>query len=313
MSKVALRRGAEPIENGRSSRARAASAQPTKLTMHTANQNHKMTGYLSLAAGVLLALGFGPGIAGARDGTAAVAAPNGVATTPAAGPTYLQDVRPIIMGKCARCHNEQAKLPNWLDYKTAFNDRTEIKRRVWDSWKGQYYKQSMPAGNGPEHDTITSEERALIKEWVLTGAVCGVPSAEGAPKSKEERIKAGKGLFAVVCTPCHQATGQGIPEKFPPLAQSDFLNSDKQRAIRVLLHGRQGEIVVNGQKFNNSMPSFPLSDSDIANALTYVYNSFGNSGKEVTAEEVKLLRAEKGLPEQPKEVAHTTSEPSPFE
>jgi nitrite reductase (NO-forming) len=171
----------------------------------------------------------------------------------------------------------------------------------------------MPAGNGPEHMSITQEERALIKEWVLAGAACGVPPAEGAPKSKEERIKLGKGLFAVVCTPCHQATGQGIPDKFPPLAQSDFLNSDKQRAIQVLLHGRQGEIVVNGQKFNNSMPSFPLSDGDIANALTYVYNSLGNSGKEVTEEEVKALRAQKVAPAEPKEVAHSSSEPSPFE
>ncbi|MGZ5544503.1 MAG: hypothetical protein ACXWIU_07490, partial [Limisphaerales bacterium] len=27
----------------------------------------------------------------------------------AAQPTYLRDVLPIIMGKCSRCHNEQAK------------------------------------------------------------------------------------------------------------------------------------------------------------------------------------------------------------
>ena len=95
---------------------------------------------IGLAAAALVALGFGPGLAGAWE--AAVAAPpkNETVTTPAAGPTYLQDVRPIIMGKCARCHNERATLPNWLDYKTAFNDRAEIKRRIWDSWKGQYYK-----------------------------------------------------------------------------------------------------------------------------------------------------------------------------
>jgi mono/diheme cytochrome c family protein len=52
----------------------------------------------------------------------------------------------------------------------------------------------------------------------------------------------------------------------------------------------QGEVVVNGLKFNNSMPQFPLSDGDIAAALTYVYNSFGNSGQDVTPEEVKALR-----------------------
>ncbi len=264
---------------------------------------------LSLTAALL---GFGMVAASARAHDVAVAG-NGAEIKAAAGPTFLQDVRPIIMGKCARCHNERAALPNWMDYKTAFNDRMEIKRRIWDSWKGLYYKQPMPAGNGPECESITEEERMLIKEWVLTGAVCGAPPIEGAPKSKDERMKIGKGLFAVVCTPCHQATGQGIPNKFPPLAQSDFLNSDKKRAIGVLLHGRQGEIVVNGQKFNNSMPSLPLSDADIASALTYVYNSFGNSGKEVTAEEVRALRGQKDEPPAPKDIVHAPSEPSPFE
>ncbi len=78
---------------------------------------------------------------------------------------------------------------------------------------------------------------------------------------------------------------------FPPLAGSDFLNADKKRAIKVVINGRQGEVLVNGMKSNNSVPSFLFSDDDIANVLTYVYNSFGNSGLEVTTAEVKALRA----------------------
>ncbi len=39
------------------------------------------------------------------------------------------------------------------------------------------------------------------------------------------------------------------------------------------------------------MPSLPLSDQDIASALTYVYSSFGNSGKRVTAQDVQAARA----------------------
>src|ERR1035438_6615145 len=209
-------------------------------------------------------------------------------------PTYLRDVLPIFMGKCVRCHNNEAKLMyNWLDYKAAFGDRWEIRKRVWNSWNGSYYKQPMPAGNGPEVHTMTEEERRTIKVWVETGAVYGVPSMDTSAKSKAERIELGKRLFTTVCALCHQSTGQGIPGRFPPLAGSDFLNSDKNRAIRILLNGLQGEVIVNGQKFNNSMPSFPLGDDDIANALTFVYNSFGNSGKEVTPEEVNALRGGK--------------------
>ena len=54
--------------------------------------------------------------------------------------------------------------------------------------------------------------------------------------------------------------------------------------------------MVNSLKYNNSMPSFPLTDQDIANVLTYVYNSFGNSGLEVTAAEVAVERTHRPVP-----------------
>jgi mono/diheme cytochrome c family protein len=228
-------------------------------------------------------------------------------------PTYLRDVLPILMGKCGRCHNDQTSfLQNWLDYSVASQKRWEIKRRVWDSWHGDYFKQPMPTGNSPESQAITDEERATIRNWVESGAEFGVAPPEGSAESKAERIEAGKRLFASICAACHQPGGQGIPGRFPPLARSDFLNSDKHRAIKIVINGFQGEVVVNGQSFNNSMPKFPLTDRDIASALTYVYNSFGNSGKDVTAEEVRTARGEKNdLP-----LAHNASpsqEKSPFE
>jgi mono/diheme cytochrome c family protein len=215
-------------------------------------------------------------------------------------PTYLRDVLPILMGKCSRCHNQQARFVyNWLDYKTAFADRWEIRRRVWDSWKGSYFKESMPIANSPESIAITDVERETIRKWVTGGGVRGVPPPPDGPKSKAERIELGRRLFSSICAACHQPTGQGLPNVFPPLAGSDFLNADKNRAIKIVINGRQGEVLVNGLKFNNSMPSFPLSDQDIANALTFVYNSFGNSGLEVTQEEVKALRAQPPDPSGP--------------
>ena len=228
-------------------------------------------------------------------------------------PTYLRDVLPIFMGKCARCHNEQTRmLQNWLEYRVAADDRWEIKRRVWDSWHGVYFKQPMPTGNSPESQAITDEERDTIRKWVESGALYGVRPAFTAPQSRAERIEAGKRLFATVCAACHQPTGQGLPARFPPLAGSDFLNADKHRAIGVVVNGLQGEITVNGQKFNNSMPKFPLSDEDIASALTYVYNSFGNSGKEVTPQDVSAVRAQ-GEISSSNQAAKAPEEKSPFE
>lgn len=208
-------------------------------------------------------------------------------------PTYLRDVQPILMRRCARCHNEQARFVyNWLDYRTAYEDRGEIARRVWDSWNGTYFKESMPIDNSPESLAITLQERAVIRRWVRRGAAEGVQPPPVIANSKEEKIELGRQLFQSICAACHQPTGRGVPNIFPPLAGSDFLNADKDRAIKIVLNGRQGEIVVNGQRFNNSMPKFPLSDHDIANVLTFVYNSFGNSGIEVTPEKVAELRKE---------------------
>jgi len=223
----------------------------------------------------------------------AVGEGNAGSTNQTSGVTYLRDIQPIFMGKCSRCHNEQARFVyNWLDYGTAYKDRWEIRRRIWDSWKGHYYKESMPIQNSPESLAITEEERMTIREWVSSGAARGVPPPIDNTRSRTQKIELGKRLFMSICAACHQTTGLGIPNVFPPLASSDYLNADKSRAIKTVIHGRQGEVIVNGRKFNNSMPSFPLTNDDIANVLTFVYNSFGNSGLEVSPDEVETLRSQ---------------------
>jgi nitrite reductase (NO-forming) len=154
----------------------------------------------------------------------------------------------------------------------------------------------MPIANSPESLALTDEERLTIRKWVDDGGLRGVAPPPDGAKSKAERIELGRRLFTSICAACHQPTGRGLPNVFPPLAGSDFLNTDKNRAIQTVIFGRQGEVMVNGMKFNNNMPSFPLSDQNIANVLTFVYNSFGNSGLEVTPEEVKILRAQPPAP-----------------
>ena len=65
----------------------------------------------------------------------------------------------------------------------------------------------------------------------------------------------------------------------------------------MLIQGRQGEVTVNGKKFNGIMvPQTALTDEQIANVLTYVRNNWGNSGDAVTPAEVGKLRKEAGTP-----------------
>jgi len=81
-----------------------------------------------------------------------------------------------------------------------------------------------------------------------------------------------------------------VPDAFPPLAASDYLNGDKVRAIKTVTGGLEQPLTVNGKSFNGVMPAWSLSDEDIANVLTFVYAKWGNTGLEVTPQEVEAHR-----------------------
>jgi nitrite reductase (NO-forming)/hydroxylamine reductase len=123
-----------------------------------------------------------------------------------------------------------------------------------------------------------------------------VHRAEAAAGTQEAvtaaRLEAGRKVFEAACMACHQSNGQGLPGAFPPLAASDFLKADKNRAIHIVVNGLHGPVVVNGAKFNSVMPPMAqLSDAEIANVLTYVMNSWGNSFGSVATAEVTAVRA----------------------
>jgi nitrite reductase (NO-forming) len=109
--------------------------------------------------------------------------------------------------------------------------------------------------------------------------------------SKEIQMERGKQVFLTSCFACHMANGEGLPGIFPPVAKSDFLKADKDRAIRVITRGLSGPITVNGQAYNNMMPPQELDDAQTANVLTYIMNSWGNDFGTVSPDDVKRTRA----------------------
>ena len=110
-------------------------------------------------------------------------------------------------------------------------------------------------------------------------------------KSLAEKIEAGKQIYMQTCFACHQSEGQGIPNAFPPLAGSDYLNADVKRAIGAVVNGLTGEITVNGEKYNSVMTRQSLSNEEVADVLTYVYNSWGNNKTNVTKNQVLEVKS----------------------
>ena len=79
----------------------------------------------------------------------------------------------------------------------------------------------------------------------------------------------------------------GLPGVFPPLAGSDWVLKNDERLVQILLHGIQGELVVNDMTYNGVMPAFPqLSNGDLAAVLTHIRQDWGNEGTAITPDQI---------------------------
>lgn len=104
------------------------------------------------------------------------------------------------------------------------------------------------------------------------------------------------------CYKCHGKHGEG-ELGFPPLAQSPMAVGDPIRAATIVKYGMMGEIPhsinpVDGKPYNAQMePLSYYNDTEMAAALTYVRQSFGNYVAPVTLQHMGLAKepdADKG-------------------
>lgn len=114
------------------------------------------------------------------------------------------------------------------------------------------------------------------------------------PEKKEDPLVLGKRVFNN-CTQCHQTNGMGLPGSYPPLGGSEWVNGSPQQVVRILLHGIEGPIKVEGATYNQQMPSWSkLRDEQIAAVATYIRASFGNASGPVEEAMVAEIRKSTG-------------------
>jgi len=94
----------------------------------------------------------------------------------------------------------------------------------------------------------------------------------------------GEKVYAANCVACHQANGMGVPNAFPALAGSKMVKGPKGEQIAMVLDGKQGTAM---QAFGKQ-----ISDTDIAAAITYTRNTWGNKAQDniVQPADVKAVR-----------------------
>ena len=117
-------------------------------------------------------------------------------------------------------------------------------------------------------------------------------SLASGPMKPADLLVLGKRSFSANCVACHQTTGLGVPNQYPPLVGSEFVLGPANHVIPILLHGLDGLVKVKGETYNGAMPAWKdaLTDAQIAGILSYLRASWGNAAGPVTPEEVKALR-----------------------
>lgn len=169
--------------------------------------------------------------------------------------------------------------------------------------------QSRQSENADPHEQYNPVPRVVILVILalLAWAVYYIVSAQpnSSPRLGDQRPLAvlapapgsasadGKQLYANACVACHQASGQGLPGVFPPLADSEWVKGEPKVLAQLVLHGINGPITVKGQQYQGAMPAFAeqFSDAELAAVFNFIRYEWGNEAEAVTPELVAEARA----------------------
>jgi len=152
---------------------------------------------------------------------------------------------------------------------------------------------SGPMAEAVENSTSLMSDADLqaiatyLKSVPSDGDVAGNPL----PQS-DERMKTGAAIYHDTCAACHGGQGEGAMPLFPALRGNQVVQQKSSETLaRLVLLGSQGART-SGAVTTPSMPplGWRLSDQQIADVLTYVRNSWGNTAAPVEASDAASVR-----------------------
>jgi nitrite reductase (NO-forming)/hydroxylamine reductase len=103
---------------------------------------------------------------------------------------------------------------------------------------------------------------------------------------------AGQKIYDANCSACHGAKGAGLAGEFPPLAGNPMVTGSPDKVIAAVKNGVTGAMTVNGRSYSGAMPAWKgkLSNTDIADVITYVRSAWGNKADAVTEAQVEASK-----------------------
>jgi len=128
---------------------------------------------------------------------------------------------------------------------------------------------------GKDHGFMPVVVEAVSPEdyraWVAEqtgGQQASAGESGAADMDRETLIARGEEVYQAHCAACHQEDGSGMAPAFPALAGNEIVTGERSRHIDVVVNGRPGTAMAAfGQR---------LDARDLAAALTYTRNAFGN-------------------------------------
>ena len=138
---------------------------------------------------------------------------------------------------------------------------------------------------------ICSFRILFLLAFLSAGCVSRTESGRPEKSTKfDQYFVHGEQLYIKNCSNCHQKTGTGLGLIYPPINGSDYLAENRDKVICLIRNGRSGELIVNGKSFNKEMPAMPsLTDLEIAEIVTYIYNSWGKNEGLIEVSEVSSV------------------------
>jgi mono/diheme cytochrome c family protein len=218
------------------------------------------------------------------------------------------------LGHCGTCHTPKnitggdrgsealqgALLQDWYAPDLTEDPRTGIGR--WSIEEIVRYLKtganSYDIASGPMAEAVTNSTSQMTDADLLAIATY---LKDRAPRSGsavtalapgDSRMVAGKAIYEDRCGACHVYSGAGVPTLFPRLAGAPLVQSiDPTSLIRVVLIGTRA-VATSAAPTAPAMPAFGwnLNDTEIADVLTYVRNTWGNAASAVQPEDVSKLR-----------------------
>jgi cytochrome c551 len=127
----------------------------------------------------------------------------------------------------------------------------------------------------PVHQRFYIEIVQFIIIGFFVTACTSRRGGDSSPKFQQYYVQ-GEQLYLRHCSNCHQKDGSGLGLLYPPLDTSDYMQNNFEEVVCLIRNGKETDLVVNGKSYNQRMPPVPVTDLEVAEIVTYIYNSWSN-------------------------------------